>query len=52
MRPPASDPVRIPDLVATIMHSLLDLAEVRLIDGVPKNLQDLLARGQPIPGLG
>ena len=49
---PASDPVQIPDLVATIMGGLLDLAEVRLIDGLPKKLQDVFAGGRPIPGLG
>jgi hypothetical protein len=49
---PASDPVAIPDLVATIMNGLLDLGEVRLIDGLPKKLQDVFAGGRPIPGLG
>jgi hypothetical protein len=37
--------------VATIMGSLLDLAEVRLFDGLPKQLQDVFATGRPIPGL-
>lgn len=49
---PASDPVAIPDLVATIMNGLLDLGEVRLLDGLPKKLQDVFAGGRPIPGLG
>ncbi len=48
---PASNPVLIPDIVATIMGSLLDLAEVRLFDGLPKQLQDVFATGRPIPGL-
>jgi len=49
---PASDPVFIPDLVGTIMRSLLDLSEVRLIDSLPKSLQSTLAQGRIIPGLG
>jgi len=49
---PASDPVFITDLVGTIMRSLLDLSEVRLLDSLPKSLQATLAQGRPIPGLG
>jgi len=48
---PASDPVTIPDLMATIMHTLLDTGEVRLMDGLPKNLVDAVTGGQPIKGL-
>jgi hypothetical protein len=48
---PASDPVSQQDLVATIMHTLLDLGEVRLIDGLSKNLLDVFSRGNLIPGL-
>ncbi len=48
---PACDPVTIQDLVATIMHTLLDMGELRLMDGLPKNLVDLLTGGQPIKGL-
>ena len=39
------------DLVATIMHTILDVGEVRLTDGLPTNLVDLLTRGGPIKGL-
>ena len=48
---PASDPVTIPDLMATIMHTLLDIGEVRLMDGLPKNLIDAVTGGTPIRGL-
>ena len=41
----------IPDLMATIMHTLLDTGEVRLMDGLPKNLVDAVTGGQPIKGL-
>ncbi len=49
---PASDPVFIADLVGTIMRTLLDLSEVRLLDSLPKALQATLSQGRPIPGLG
>jgi hypothetical protein len=48
---PASDPVTIPDLMATIMHTLLDVGEVRLIDGLPSPLVNAITGGQPIKGL-
>ncbi len=49
---PASDPVGIPNLVATILERLLDLSTVRLQTDLPTSLQALFARGTPIPGLG
>lgn len=49
---PASDPVTIPNLVATILERLLDLSEVRLQTDLPPGLLNLFARGQPIAGLG
>jgi hypothetical protein len=48
---PASDPVTIPNLMATIMHTLLDTGAVRLMDGLPRNLVDAVTGGQPIRGL-
>jgi len=45
---PASDPVRIPDLVATIAEAVFDLAEVRLLEGLPRSLQATLAAGRPL----
>ncbi len=48
---PASDAVTIPDLISTIMHTLFDLDQVRVTDGLPRNLLDVLARGTPIRGL-
>ena len=48
---PADQPVGIPDLVATILHSLIDVGEARLIDGLPTNLLSVLGRGTPIQGL-
>ena len=48
---PASDPVTIQNLVATIMERLLDLSEVRLQTDLPPDLLNLFASGRPIPGL-
>jgi hypothetical protein len=48
---PADQPVGIPDLVATILHSLIDIGAARLIDGLPTNLLSVLGRGTPIQGL-
>ena len=48
---PAEDPIAIPDLVATIMHNLIDVGEARLIDGLPSSLLTLLGKGTPIRGL-
>lgn len=48
---PSSQPVTIPDLIATIMHTLVDVAEARVTDGLPTNLLNVLARGEPIRGL-
>lgn len=49
---PASDPVTIPDLVATVMDSLLDLSQVRLLDSLPKSLLATLTEGRPIGARG
>jgi Protein of unknown function (DUF1501) len=48
---PASDAITIPDLIATIMHTLLDVDQVRVTGGLPRNLLEVVARGTPIRGL-
>jgi len=48
---PASDPVSIADLVSLVLNALVDPAEVRLIDGLPRTLHDVLGHGRPIAGL-
>lgn len=45
---PNSDPVTIPDLIATIMHKLMDIDQVRVTGGLPRNLLEVLARGKPL----
>jgi uncharacterized protein (DUF1501 family) len=48
---PASNAVTIHDLLATIMHTLFDVDQVRVTDGLPRNLLNVVARGTPIHGL-
>jgi hypothetical protein len=48
---PASQPVTMKDLIATIMHSLLDIGQVRLMPGVPQRVIDAMTKGEPIRGL-
>ena len=48
---PSDNPVSMQNLIATVMHTLLDLGEVRVMDGLPKSLVDTLTGGEPIKGL-
>ena len=48
---PAADPVAMKDLLATIMHTLLDIGEVRLMPGIPQRVVEAMTRGEPIRGL-
>jgi uncharacterized protein (DUF1501 family) len=45
---PASEPIRIPHLVATIMHSLFDVSELRLQQGVPREVLQAATAAEPI----
>ncbi|HUF63795.1 MAG TPA: DUF1501 domain-containing protein [Verrucomicrobiales bacterium] len=45
---PAADPVTIDNLTATILHTLLDPGEVRLMDNLPRDLVRLISSGEPI----
>jgi uncharacterized protein (DUF1501 family) len=48
---PASDPCSIQDLIATIMHSLVDVGEVRVLRGLPEEVSRTTMSGKPIAGL-
>jgi hypothetical protein len=48
---PRSEPARIQNLVATILHALLDVAAVRLIPGLPREITQVMTSWEPIPGL-
>jgi uncharacterized protein (DUF1501 family) len=48
---PASDPVTAKMLIGTILHALLDVAEARLIPGLPSELLGLVNDAERIPNL-
>lgn len=48
---PASDPMRIPNLIGTIMNTLFDTGKLRVTRGVSRELLQM-ADYAPIPGLG
>jgi uncharacterized protein (DUF1501 family) len=48
---PATTPVRIQNLVATILHSLFNVGELRLIPGLPREIAQVMTGWEPIPGL-
>lgn len=45
---PKTDPIRMPDMLATLLHAQYDLGEVRVQRGLPKEMLDLIGSGQPI----
>lgn len=48
---PASAPQHIPNLIATILHSLFDVGQLRLLPNAPRELTQQLSAAEPIPGL-
>jgi hypothetical protein len=48
---PASDPIRIPNVIATIMHTLFDVGQVRLMPGIGNDVIRVITQGEPIPQL-
>ncbi len=48
---PNSEPVTKADLVSTIMHTLFDVSQVRLLDHLPRDVARVVTGGEPIPGL-
>jgi hypothetical protein len=48
---PASSPVRIQNLVATIMQSLFDVGELRIVPGLPRDIAQTMTGWESIPGL-
>ena len=47
---PASEPITIKNLVATVLHTLFDVGELRITQGIPAEIIQM-ADGEPIPGL-
>ena len=48
---PASNPQRIPNLISTILHSVFDVGQLRLLPGIPRELTQQLVAADPIAGL-
>jgi hypothetical protein len=48
---PASEPVRIRNLIATIMHYLLDINKVRVMPGLSGEVSRVITGGEPIAQL-
>src|SRR5262245_55776061 len=48
---PASEPVTMKDLLAIIMHTVLEIGEVRLMPGMRRRVVEAMTRGEPIRGL-
>ena len=48
---PQSDPVGIPNLIATILHTLFDVGELRLAQGLPREVAQTMTCWEPIAGL-
>jgi hypothetical protein len=47
----ASDPVRIPNVIATIMHTLLDVGQVRIMRDLSGDVARVVTQGEPIEQL-
>jgi uncharacterized protein (DUF1501 family) len=48
---PSSDPVRIRNLLATILHTVFDVGELRLVSGMPRDIAQTMTAWDPIAGL-
>ena len=48
---PASEPITTDNLIGTIMHTLLDIGEVRLMENIPRDIHNLVTGASPIKEL-
>jgi uncharacterized protein (DUF1501 family) len=48
---PQSDPVRIPNLLATLLHTLFDVGRLRLVPGLSREIAQTMTGWEAIPGL-
>ncbi len=48
---PQTDPITIPHLISTIMHSLFHVSDLRLARGIPSDVMRLITGGDPITEL-
>ena len=48
---PTSEPVRIKNVVGTVLHTLFDVGALRLVPGAPREIAQTMTGYDPIPGL-
>jgi uncharacterized protein (DUF1501 family) len=48
---PQTDPIRNQNLLATILHVLFDVGELRIVPGAPREVAQTMTAWEPIPGL-
>lgn len=48
---PLTEPIGIPNLIATVLNTLMDIGQVRLIPGLPGDILTAATAADPIPGL-
>jgi hypothetical protein len=48
---PLSEPLSIRHLTSTVMHTLLDIGQVRTMTGIPSDVARAVTGGEPLPGL-
>jgi len=48
---PSSDPISSSQVLATVMHAMLDIGKVRLMSGLAKNVERAITAGSPIKEL-
>jgi hypothetical protein len=48
---PATEPIRIPQLISTLMHTLLDVSQLRLATGIPSDVERAILGADPIGAL-
>jgi uncharacterized protein (DUF1501 family) len=48
---PASNAVTTENLIGTIMHTLLDLGDVRVMESLPRDVHNIITSANPIPEL-
>jgi hypothetical protein len=48
---PQSEPVRIQNLIATVLHTLFDVGQLRIVPGAPREVAQTMTAWDPIRGL-
>ena len=48
---PVSEPVRVKNVIGTVLHTLFDVGALRLVPGAPREIAQTMTGYDPIPGL-